>query len=76
MQDVSVPMGELYGLPMVSLKDGTKEAFESGALTDEEYFTDDYHPTTYGHTIMADCIKYMFTEAAKKEVPAESAYQL
>lgn len=73
VQDVSVPMGELYGLPMVSLKDGTKEAFESGALTDEEYFTDDYHPTTYGHTIMADCIKYMFTEAAKKEVPAEAS---
>lgn len=73
MQDRYIPMGELYGLPMVSVKDATKGAFESGLLTDAEYFSDEYHPTSYGHTIMADCITYMITETAKKEVPENIA---
>lgn len=69
MQDKYIPMGELYGLPMVSIKDGTKKAFETGKLTDEKYFSDKYHPTSYGHTIMADCMTYMFEQVAAKEVP-------
>ncbi len=70
MQDNYIPMGELYGLPMVSVKDGTKEAFEAGKLTDEEYFSDEFHPTSYGHEIMADCVWNMLTKAAAEPIEA------
>lgn len=69
MQDNYIPMGKLYGLPMVSIKDGTKLPFEKKQLTDAKFFSDEYHPTSYGHGIMADCIVYMLSEAAKKEIP-------
>ena len=69
MQDNYIPMGNLYGLPMVSIKDATKLPFERGQITDAQFFSDEYHPTSYGHGIMADCIAYMLDEAAKKEVP-------
>lgn len=52
-------MGKKYGLPMVSAKIGTKAAFESGKLTDSLFFYDEYHPTSFGHTIMSDCLLYM-----------------
>lgn len=57
-------MGEAYGLPMVSIKDGTAKAFEDGNLTDSLFFNDEYHPTSYGHTIMADCLMYMMQQKA------------
>lgn len=72
MQDVYIPMGDLYGLPMISIKDATKKPFENGKLTDEKFFSDEYHPTSYGHTIMADCICYVLNEAAAKEVPEKA----
>lgn len=67
MQDTYIPIGEYYGLPMVSIKDAVNLAYEKEKLTDKEYFSDEYHPTSYGHKIMADCIDYMLEEAAKKE---------
>ena len=54
LEDLYIPVGDLYGLPMVSVKDGTAAAFESGDLTDSLYFTDEYHPTALGHRIMSD----------------------
>lgn len=68
MQDTYIPLGEAYGLPMISIKDATAQPFADGDLTDEEYFSDEYHPKTYGHTIMADCISYVIGEAAKESV--------
>lgn len=62
LEDLYIPVGELYGLPMVSVKDGTAAAFESGDLTDSLYFSDEYHPTALGHKIMADTLMNLIDE--------------
>lgn len=63
MQDKYIPLGSYYGLPMVSIKKAVDYAYGEKELTDAEYFSDEYHPTSYGHSIMADCIGYMFEQA-------------
>lgn len=60
LQDRLQPIGEYYGLPMVSIKDAVVPRLNDGSLTDAKFFNDQYHPTTYGHTIMADCLGYLF----------------
>ncbi len=67
MQDTYIPIGEHYGLPMVSIKDAIAIAYAGGHLTDKEYFADIYHPTNYGHDIMADCLMELFTLTAMKD---------
>lgn len=80
MQDVYKPIGELYGLPMVSIKDGIKSAYNSGKLTDDMYFSDEYHPTSFGHKIMADSLLYMIDQKQESlvdtisELPEEDVY--
>ena len=67
MQDTYIPVGELYGLPMVSVKNTVDMAYEKEKLNDKEYFSDEYHPTSYGHKIMADCIAYLFEQVETKD---------
>lgn len=62
LEDLYKPVGDLYGTPMVSAKDGTAAAFESGDLNNELYFSDDYHPTALGHKIMADILMNLVNE--------------
>ena len=66
LEDLYIPVGNLYGLPMVSVKDGTAAAFESGDLSDALYFSDEYHPTALGHKIMADTMMNLIDEIDKK----------
>lgn len=56
MQSLYIPLGEYYHLPMLSVKDAVVPELEEGRMTDDLFFSDQYHPTTYGHTIMANCI--------------------
>lgn len=63
MQDKYIPLGSYYGLPMVSIKKAVDYAYGEKELTDAKYFSDEYHPTSFGHSIMADCINYMFEQA-------------
>ncbi|MBQ9143198.1 MAG: SGNH/GDSL hydrolase family protein [Lachnospiraceae bacterium] len=67
LQDSYIPIGEHYGLPMVSIKDAIATAYSSNHLTDAEYFADIYHPTNYGHEIMADCLTELFEQVASKD---------
>lgn len=69
MQDNYIPMGELYGLPMVSIKDAIKKPFADNKINDAKFFADEYHPTSYGHEIMADCMMEMITQVDEKKVP-------
>ncbi|MBE5877055.1 MAG: hypothetical protein E7290_09260 [Lachnospiraceae bacterium] len=66
MQDIYIPIGEQYGLPMVSIKDAIAVGYEKGTLADGLFFTDEYHPTSYGHRIMADSLLYLIDEKSKK----------
>ncbi|NLO09649.1 MAG: SGNH/GDSL hydrolase family protein [Clostridiales bacterium] len=61
LQDRLMPVGNHYNLPMISIKDAVVHELEAERLTDKEFFSDQYHPTDYGHGIMADCIKYYFS---------------
>lgn len=79
LQEEYIPMGEWYGLPMVSIKDAIEQPYADGNLTDKEFFADEYHPTSYGHAIMADCLQELISQAESKQggisleaVPARS----
>lgn len=73
MQEVYIPMGEHYGLPMASIRDAVKKPLADGTLTKQEFFADEYHPTTYGHKIMADCLVELVREAENTENGSEVA---
>lgn len=68
LQSDYIPIGEHYGLPMVSIKDAIATAYSSNHLTDAEYFADIYHPTNYGHEIMANCLTELFEQVAAKDL--------
>lgn len=71
MQDRYIPIGNHYGLPMVSIKDATTYAYKTKNVNDDNFFADIYHPTDYGHKIMADCLTELMERVAAMEVPAE-----
>jgi len=59
--------GFYYQLPMVSMT----KALENPALTDEEYFGDEFHPTNAGQKAMGDCLMKLIEtiDAAEIEEP-------
>lgn len=70
LQERLSPVGRLYDLPMVSVSDAVVKQFkltreEGNIITKRQFFYDIYHPTNDGHTIMTDCIGYLFEETAK-----------
>lgn len=68
LEDKYRPLGKVYQLPMVSIKQAVVPALDvDKTLTDAEFFADIYHPTDYGHQIMADCINYLFDEIDRVE---------
>ena len=56
VQDTYLPVGKYYDLPMVSIKDAIVEPYKTRHLSDAIFFKDDYHPTTYGHKMMSECL--------------------
>lgn len=48
-------IGDAYDLMMVSIKDGAYPHI-GREWTKEEFFFDQYHPTSLGHAVMADCV--------------------
>ena len=65
LEDRLVPIGELYDLPMVSVKRAVVEQFyrDRPVISKRQYFYDLYHPTNEGHRIMADCLDRIFALA-------------
>ncbi|MCM1568946.1 MAG: SGNH/GDSL hydrolase family protein [Roseburia sp.] len=65
LEERLVPVGERYELPMVSIRRAVVEQFyqkpgEGRVLSKSQFFYDSYHPANIGHTIMADCLMYLF----------------
>ena len=80
LQDRLKPMGRHYELPMVSIKDAVVPRLTNGTITNAQFFNDEYHPKLYGHTIMADCLRYLFTtimqeEPSKEDTPVKEPYK-
>jgi len=67
MQDNYLPIGYYYDLPMISIKNAVVPELEAKRITDEQFFADIYHPTDFGHGIMADCIKYYYATVNSEE---------
>ena len=63
-------IGMRYDLMMVSIKDA---AFPhvGQEWTAKQFFHDEYHPTSFGHGVMADCLLYAVETAAAREADAE-----
>ncbi|MCR5296537.1 MAG: SGNH/GDSL hydrolase family protein [Clostridiales bacterium] len=59
-------IGDRYGLMMVSIRDGAYPLI-GNELTSEEFFFDEYHPTSLGHRIMCDCIMQTIADAAEAD---------
>lgn len=76
LQERLAPVGNHYNLPMVSVKDAVVEQFrltkeKGNIISKRQYFYDIYHPTNSGHTVMADCLAYLFSETKKAEVDVD-----
>ncbi|WP_435170183.1 SGNH/GDSL hydrolase family protein [Paenibacillus glycanilyticus] len=76
LQDRLSPVGWHYDLPMVSVKDAVVDQFkltkqEGNVVSKRQFFYDIYHPTNVGHTVMADCLSYLFEETDRSVEDAE-----
>lgn len=77
LQERFIPMGEAYGIPMVSVKDAVVPQFalsseEGRIVSKRQFFYDMFHPTNVGHTIMADCICNYYDVALKNELTQDN----
>lgn len=72
IQETFIPLGEYYELPMVSIRNGVNWALDTEeSLSEAEFFSDDYHPTDFGHQIMSDCIDYLWNTVDSQEATPE-----
>ena len=69
LQDEIRKIGETYDLMMVSIKDAAF-GHVGKEWTEKEFFHDEYHPTSMGHAVMADCLLAAVDTAAAKDTDA------
>ena len=79
VQDTQIPIGNHYGIPMLSYRNATAPRIESGALLWKDISPDDVHPNNTGHAMVAsviksylDCVKAKYPELPKEfsaEIP-------
>lgn len=68
--------GFYYSLPMVNMK----RALDTGMVSDDDYFYDEYHPAPFGHQLTCDCLMKLIAtidEEAEDElfvIPEEEKY--
>lgn len=71
-QKQMIPVGENFDIPIISMDNALTKAFNSGLLTANDYFSDEYHPHDKGGQLIADCLGYFFRKAMKTENRSES----
>ena len=57
------PIGEFYGIPMVSISAAVIPAIDEGIITWEMYSNDTVHPNKWGHQVYSDMIENFYREA-------------
>lgn len=67
-----VPVGENFDIPVISMDNALTKAFQSGYLSQGDYFSDDYHPHDQGGKLVSDCLSYYFRQAMKTENRSDS----
>lgn len=69
-------IGDAYDLMMVSIKDAAYPHVGK-EWTAKQFFFDQYHPTSLGHAVMADCLLFAVDQAAQAdESPADLALDI
>ena len=81
LQDRLSPVGKLYDLPMVSVLDAVSPQFalkndEGRVITKNQFFYDMFHPGNAGHSVMADCIEYLFEKIDQAGHASLDAFEL
>ena len=66
LQDELKKIGETYDLTMISVRDAAYPMMDK-LWTMDEWFYDEYHPTSLGHKVMSDCIMYVIDQAYQAE---------
>lgn len=56
MQDSYIRVGKHYSVQQVSIKNALYKTSKQMRVAEDLYFADDYHPTTYGHKLMKECM--------------------
>ncbi len=74
LQSELSPVGTRYDLIMVSMKDSAYPHVGK-EFTAEQFFSDQYHPTSFGHGIMADCVLSTI-QASAAQTPSETDIDL
>lgn len=74
LQEELRAIGDAYDVMMVSVRDGAYP-YVGNQWTSEAFFYDEYHPTTLGHKVMADCVLSTI-EAALEEPVCETDHNL
>lgn len=69
LQNELRPVGDTYDLMMVSISDGIYPLTD-GRFEKDEIFSDEYHPKSLGHRMMADCLMQAIADALEKETDA------
>lgn len=70
LQEELKKVGETYDLMMVSVKDAAY-AHVGREWTKKEFFADQYHPTSLGHAVMADCLLAAVDRAEQSETAVQ-----
>jgi hypothetical protein len=70
VQDVHIPIGRHYGLPMVSFRDALWPEVQAGRIAWEDIEADQVHPNDRGHRYAAEFVTHVLDEALA-HLPAE-----
>ena len=67
MQDNYIRVGKHYSVQQVSIKNALYKTSKLMRVAENKYFADDYHPTTYGHELMRDCMMNLIKVVDEEE---------
>ena len=73
MQDNYIKVGKYYSVQQVSIKNGVYAPKNEMRIAQSLYFADDYHPTTYGHRFMKDCMMNLI-KVIDEEEPSDKIF--
>ncbi|MBR4341507.1 MAG: hypothetical protein IKP88_02160 [Lachnospiraceae bacterium] len=73
MQDNYIKVGKYYDVQQVSIKNALYKTSKIMRVSESKYFADDYHPTTYGHKMMKDCMMNLIkvVDSEETETPTD-----
>ena len=70
MQDNYIKTGNYYSVQQVSIRKAVYRTNTDTRIAEALYFADEYHPTSYGHRFMKDCLMNL-VKTVDEEEPSE-----